>query len=129
MASMRASALWHAVAAILIIVLTLAGFGHGVMAAPEVRIASIRIAGVVVPICHAGAPDAPDPADPRNPIHHDCCDPCVLGAPAVLPAALRLPQPTSIETTARRAAVASSTTHPARSRTPRQSQGPPLALI
>jgi hypothetical protein len=130
MAGAQTSGRWHAVAAFLIIVLTLSGFGRAVMAAPVVRVSSIRIAGVVVPICHAGGPDASDPADPRNPARHDCCDQCALCAlcaPAVLPAAPRVPQPIWSPVTARRGALASSTTLLARTRTPRQSQGPPPA--
>lgn len=120
----REPALRRALVAVLVLVLTLSGTGRGWAAAHEAPHAVLTLRGVAIPICHSGASDTSDPAGPA---HHDCCDQCVLCAPMLPPVAQRVPAPAGAEHVADPARGVPWTPVVARTRTPRQSQGPPVA--
>ena len=125
MADWTTSGLRRAVMAILIVALTLTGFGRAVATSLDPAGASAAIPGVQVPICHAGGGGVP--SDPERPTRHDCCDACALLAPAVLPAAPALDGPAPMARLAAPAAAAAWVSVLARPRSPRQSRGPPAA--
>jgi hypothetical protein len=122
----QTSAVRHALAAILIVALTLAGVGRGVAAASDVESAFQPIQGVVVPICHSGGGTS-NPLDPSAPVHQGCCDQCALCAPVIFSAAPEVPVVTPVSHEIVCAAIAAWTVRLSRARTPRQSQGPPAA--
>lgn len=117
----------HALAALLIFVLALAGAGRGFPAAGEAPASVALIGGVVAPICHAGAASEADPAGPGGHAHHDCCDACALCVAFILTTPPTAGDPAAFATDAPSLAVAVFTARVARLRTPRQSQGPPAA--
>lgn len=111
-------------AAVLVLVLSVAGVGRGWAAAPGgIEVAPV-IAGVVAPICH-------DEADGRNgtdtPGHHDCCDACALCAPVVLPGLTDLTAPACVAHYVAHADALGWAPVLSRPRTPRLAQGPPAA--
>lgn len=116
----------HALAALLTVVLALAGAGRGIAAAADVPIAPPSIAGFVFPICHAEAADD-KPANPGGHLHHDCCDTCALCNVFInaTPPTATLPEASVHD--APPAALKVWIARVARARTPRQSQGPPAA--
>ena len=118
------SGLRQVLAAVLILVLTLAGAGRGFAAAPD-PVGSV-LAGFHAPICHSGG-DAQGPDDPAVPAGHDCCDACALLAPAILPAPAALSRPAPVAHDASHDGAPSWVPAAARPRSPRQSQGPPAA--
>lgn len=123
MVAFRAPAMRRAVAALLMAVLTLAGVGRGLAAGSALP--SPAVAGILAPICHSDAGSPAAPADPGKPRNGDCCDQCALGAAAILSGA---PEPSSaLGHAIRRAAPRASAARLARTRSPRQSQGPPAA--
>ncbi len=118
------SGLRQALAAVLILVLTLAGAGRGFAAAPDA--AGPALAGLNAPICHSGG-DPRGPGDPAAPAGDGCCDACALMAPAILPAPAALSGPAPAVQCASHARAPSWMPAAARARSPRQSQGPPAA--
>ncbi len=124
MADWTTSGLRRAVAAILIVALTLAGVGRAVATTVDRGDARDAIPGVHVPICHSGGGV---PSDPEGPPQHDCCDACVLLAPAVLPAAPALAGPAPVARPAPPPASAAWVPVLVRPRSPRQSRAPPAA--
>ena len=123
---MRSSTMRHVLAALLIAVLTLAGVGRGLAAASDAAQAFQPIPGVVMAICHSGATGT-DSADPTRPIHHECCDQCALCAPVIFSAAPELRTMAPVSHGIVRSAVVAWTVRRSRTRSPRQSQGPPVA--
>ena len=123
MASVMTSGLRRGFVAVLALALILSGLGRS-MASPSLM-GDLRraIAGVPVPICHAGGV----PIDPSLPSSHDCCDACALSATAVLPAPLGLRGPAPPRRFARGAPVLGRVPAMARARDPRLSRGPPSA--
>ena len=117
----------HAFAALLMAVLTLASVGRGLAAASDAEQDIQMISGVVMPICHSGEASVPDPVNPGDPVHHDCCDQCVLCAAAIVASAPELRTVASVSHDIVRSAVVAWTLRLSRARTPRQSQGPPAA--
>ncbi|WP_131114369.1 hypothetical protein [Lichenihabitans psoromatis] len=115
----------HAIAALLMIVLTLAGVGRALAAPSDLMPSFGSIPGVAMPICHAdGGGSSSNPSDPT---HHDCCDQCALSAPILTSSA---PCPTIVTPASHavlRSAVVSWAARLARARSPRQPQGPPSA--
>lgn len=109
------------IVAILLIVLTLAGFGRA-MASPVDGVRDAA-AGLRFPICHAGEA----PADPASPASHDCCDACALMASALLPAPPRLGSVSPVRRVVRHADLVVRAPDLARPRDPRLSRGPPSA--
>ncbi|MDX7951552.1 hypothetical protein P7D22_10270 [Lichenihabitans sp. Uapishka_5] len=120
----RSSAVRQALAAILLVALTLSGLGRA-MAMVDAPAVAETLAGVTVPICHH---DAGDPADPQPPGHHDCCDACALCAPVLAPLA-PVVAPARVEHRAAHAEALGWAPVIARVPTPRQSQGPPNGVI
>ena len=125
--ALRTRAMRHVLAVLLMAVLTLAGVGRGLAPASDAEQAFQTIPGVVMPICHSGGTVAPDPDDPGRPVHHDCCDQCVLCAAALVSAAPELRTVAPVSHDIVRSAVVTWTVRLSRARTPRQSQGPPAA--
>lgn len=124
MLTVRTSALRQAIAAVLFVVLTLSGIGR-TMATPDGPVRpAVEIAGVVVPLCHAGSDH---PAVPAGPGHHDCCDDCVLCTAMALPDVAPLTAPARVEHVAVHADALTWAPAIARIPTPRLSQGPPAA--
>ena len=117
----------HVFAALLMAILTLAGAGRGLAAASDVEQAFQAIPGVVTPICHSSGNAAPDPGDPGGPVHHDCCDQCVLCAAAIVSAAPEVRIVASVSHDIVRSDVVAWMVRLSRARSPRQSQGPPAA--
>ncbi len=115
----------RALAALLIIALALSGVGRPVAATLGMPGTRLAIAGLWVPICHAGGPDVP--AGPGRPAGHGCCDACALLAPVVLPVPPVVSAPAPVASPAARAWVAASAPAGPRWRGPRQSRGPPAA--
>ena len=106
------------------VVLTLAGVGRSLAAVRDVTPQGFGTPGVVFHICHARENDPSPPADQAQ---HDCCDACALSAPLTLADAPSLTGPASAVHFVEHAhAMAWAPTSP-RARTPRQSQGPPIA--
>lgn len=120
----RSPALRQAVAAVLILALTLAGVGRALATASETHAV---VAGLTVPICHAGAGAASRPGVPGDRSRHDCCDQCALCAPALPPASATVSEPASVEHVAVHARALGWAPLLARARSPRLSQGPPAA--
>lgn len=114
----------RAVAALLMLTLTLAGVGRSVASLTGEPVGTVIIAGFVVHQCHtdAGADPADGPASKR-----DCCEDCALCGPVILPAPASARHPPARIVTVDPVQVAPWTPHVSRSRTPRQSQGPPVA--
>lgn len=123
----RARTVRQAIAAFLVLVLALGRIGRGLANADDAHASSIVIGGIVVPICGGASADTQDPADPGTPAQHDCCDQCLLCAAVILPAAPGASTPAPIARVARLDAPAPLLPSLARPRTPRQSQGPPIA--
>jgi len=111
----------------LVLVLMLAGVEQGVVALSGPADAGFPVPGVHVAICHSGGAPPPAPAGPALPYTHSCCDVCALLAPVILPAPQVLSGPAPAAYFAGRALGAAWLPAVARLRTPRQSQGPPLA--
>lgn len=114
-------------AAVLIIALTLAGLGRAVATTPYDADPLDVVAGLHVPICHAGADAPSDPASPAHPARHDCCDACALLAAAILPAGPVLSGPAPAGRFTAPVRAVGSVALIARPRSPRQSRGPPAA--
>ncbi|MDX6804442.1 hypothetical protein SCD90_00055 [Terrihabitans sp. PJ23] len=113
--------------ALLILLLALTGAGRG--RADESRLAKVAtmtIAGFVVPICH-GDPSRSQKPD-TSPVNHDCCDICAVSASALTPMQAWLASPLPF---LRSADDGAKPPHLAlaRRKTPRLSQGPPIGLI
>lgn len=118
-------ALRGAFAAALMLALMVAGVGRVMATMPAVPMASVVIAGMLVPVCHieeGGAGNSSDGA-----AKPDCCDQCALCTPAILPAPPGLTHPRASDEVAERIQPAPWAPALARRRTPRQSQGPPAA--
>lgn len=121
--TLRESSLQRAAATLLLFVVALSALAGG---AVKVSHASLLTLGdLVVPIC--GERAANDPASPASglPTKPDCCDGCVLGAPALLPIVQAFSRPAVV-------ARASAPDLPPlwapslpRGWSPRQSRGPP----
>lgn len=122
MADPTTSGLRHALAAVLIVALMLAGIGRSVASTLLPEGAFPAMAGTAMPICHSGAGQ-----DPAAPARHDCCDDCALLAPVVLPAAPSLSGPAPAAHHAVHARAMAWMPVLLRPRSPRQSQGPPAA--
>ena len=122
MADPTTSGLRRALAAVLIVALMLAGIGRSIASTLLPEGALPAIAGVVMPICHSGT--GRDPADSGR---HDCCDDCALLAPVVLPVAPSLSGPAPAAHHAVHARAMAWMPVLLRPRSPRQSQGPPVA--
>jgi hypothetical protein len=122
--TVRTSALRQAIAVVLVVVLTFSGIGR-TMATPDGPVRpAVEIAGVLVPLCHAGSDR---PAVPAAPGHHDCCDVCALCAPVALLDAAPLTAPARVEHVAVHADALTWAPAIGRIPTPRLSQGPPAA--
>jgi NAD-dependent dihydropyrimidine dehydrogenase PreA subunit len=110
-------------AAVLILVLTLAGGGQGRALTSDASDTVVAVPGLTMPICHSdGGRDGPAVPD-----HHDCCDACALCAPVVLPGPATLQAPTRVIHVITHAAALGWAPVLARPRTPRLAQGPPTA--
>ena len=112
----------QALAAVLIIALTLTGVGRAVASVPSQVEAVSLVAGVAVPICHSGRGA---PTDPAAPVQHDCCDACALMAVLAGPAPTLLSMPAQVEHHADHARAVAWVPAVARLRSPRQSRAPP----
>ena len=84
----------------------------------------LSIAGVVAHICHADDTGSPGPNSPGHP---DCCDTCALCAPVTLPVALDLKAPARVIHYVAHTAALGWAPALVRPRTPRLAQGPPFA--
>lgn len=121
MAASTTSGWRRALAAVLVIALTLAGVGRAVAAvAPPAD----AVPGIHGPICHSGPGPATDPAEPAP---QDCCDGCALLAPAVLPAPPSVSRPAPAALAVSLLAAATTVPAAARPRGPHRSRGPPAA--
>lgn len=121
----RTSAPRRIAAALLVLVLMLAGVGQGWAAASEGRVVPGGGGPALkFPICHTGAGDGRAPDAPRQ---HACCDACALLALGIVPAPPLLWEPVAIAHAAAHAVALGPRPALARRRTPRQSQGPPAA--
>ena len=119
---MRLSSLKHATGALILLAMMLTGvFGELARASHQ---SVVMIGGVAVPLC--GDPAGGDglPMAPGSP---GCCDLCVLGAPGILPGAPALFVPATVQRKVALNALTVWVPVLSRPRTPRQSQGPPLA--
>ena len=125
MAAMVFFGLRRSLVAALVIALSIAGLGRALAAADHGGIGVPAIAGIAVPICHAGTGKAS--TDPARPASHDCCDDGALLAAAVLPAPSVLDGPAPVAAFADRAPALASAPPFARPRDPRLSRGPPAA--
>ena len=105
------------------VVLALAGVGRGLAVASD-AVPGFGIPGVAAHICHTGEREGSPPADGA---HHDCCDACALSAPATLADAPSLTGPASVVHFVEHAQAVAWVATVTRVRTPRQSQGPPVA--
>ena len=114
-------------AAVLIIALTLAGLGRAVATTSDPADVLDIVAGLPVPICHAGAGTPSAPGSPAHPAQHDCCDACALLAAIVLPAGPVLSRPAPAGHVAAHIRAVAAVAAIARPRSPRQSRGPPAA--
>ena len=121
----RSSALRQALAAVLLVVLTLSGVGRAMAMADISTLTVETIAGVTVHICHDDGGDPTTPSAPSG--HHDCCDACALCAPVSVPDAAPFVAPGRVEHFADHAEASTWTPAVARVPTPRLSQGPPTA--
>jgi hypothetical protein len=121
---LRTLALRPWLAAILVLVLSVAGVGRGWAATPDAFEAAPIIAGGAVPICHA---DANGSSGTDAPGHHDCCDTCALCGPVMLPGTPDVSAPASVVHYIAHTAALSWSPILARPHTPRLSQGPPAA--
>ena len=120
---LRTLALRPWLAAVLVLVLSVAGVGRGWAATPGgIEVAPV-IAGVVAHICH----DEAGGSGSDTAGHHDCCDACALCAPVVLPGMPDLTAPARVIHYVAHADALSWAPVLARPRTPRLAQGPPLA--
>lgn len=110
--------------ALLILVLALTGAGRG--HADESRlakVATVTIAGFVVPICH-GAPSRSQKPD-TSPVNHDCCDVCAVSASVLTSTQVGLASPLPFLRASEERAKPPHLAL-ARRKTPRLSQGPPV---
>lgn len=114
----------HMVAVLLVIALALIGVGRGIaLASGMPSAATITIGGVEIAICHGGDGDHSNgPAGTQ----HDCCDTCVLLAPVLLSTPPQLVVPMTVIAYVEHAIAMSWVPAFARTRSPRQSQGPPI---
>ncbi len=115
------------IAAALMVVLALIGAGRGLSTAFASPAGGIELGGIVVAICHAGA-DTTDKSDGPDSDRHDCCDVCVLHAALDIPAPPVVTAVTVVAYVAERSFPPTWVPAVTSVRTPRLSQGPPLAL-
>lgn len=123
MTAVRTSARPRVVAALLVLVLMLAGVGQGLAVAAEGGLVPPGEPGIGFPICHAGS----GAGAPAAPVHHACCDACALLSMGIVAAPPVLFAPAWVVRSAIHAVPRAARPALARARTPRQAQGPPAA--
>jgi hypothetical protein len=111
---------------LLTLILVLGGVGRGLIAAADASPAT-AIHGLVGPICHVHPTHGQALGSPADPARQGCCDDCALCSAVVLPEAPTLSEPAAFALTNEFSQQPSSELCLRTIRTPRLSQGPPLA--